>query len=449
MRRIVIAMTLLALSGCSLMPAKLAGKVDASGDGDFLTQRHNLRLSSGGIQLVNTGTPNAGNGDTLYNAFTKINGNTTIFQNMFPSGSGLLISTGAVPNPMALATFSNVVSLFGSGSCTVSSSYVLAADGSCQLNTGGGTVTTTGSPSTGAPAAFSGAASITPMTFANLLTIFTSCGSPSSTKFLNSLGQCATPTGAGTVTSVGINGAGIASFTGVPITASGTAQLAWSGNSGGIPYFSSGTALSSSAALIQNELIIGGGVGAAPFSIGTRGTTSTVLIGNASGAPSFGPVNLATMVTGVCAPLNGCTGENNASNTLTLSGPATFAGTPTGNLGFLETPVSANATSGCGFTAGYTAVIGDSGKLLCNAGSGAITLTIPANSAVPYPVGTWLFFLAPCTAGTITIAITSDTMYLAGSSSSTGSRTLTACGGASAFKYDATTWMISGGSNLT
>lgn len=67
--------------------------------------------------------------------------------------------------------------------------------------------------------------------------------------------------------------------------------------SGGIPYFSSSTAIASSGLLTANALILGGGAGSPPTSMGL-GTSTTVLHGNAAGAPSFGAVNLATDVTG-------------------------------------------------------------------------------------------------------------------------------------------------------
>lgn len=97
----------------------------------------------------------------------------------------------------------------------------------------------------------------------------------------------------GTVTSVGlttqVNVLGVASS---PITSSGTMTLfATNGTSGGVPYFINATNLSSSAALTANRLVIGGGAGTAPSVLGSLGTTTTLLHGNASGAPTFGAVS--------------------------------------------------------------------------------------------------------------------------------------------------------------
>jgi hypothetical protein len=62
---------------------------------------------------------------------------------------------------------------------------------------------------------------------------------------------------------------------------------------------------------------------------------------------------------------------------------------------------------------------------------------------VPFAVGTAVTFINQNGAGTITIAITTDTMRLAGDGS-TGSRTLAANGIATAVKVTSTEWLISG-----
>lgn len=92
-----------------------------------------------------------------------------------------------------------------------------------------------------------------------------------------------------------------------------------------------------------------------------------------------------------------------------------------------------------------TAVLADSGKGWYGS-SGSNTVTIPANASVAYPVGTVLSF-ANDSATAMTIAITSDTLVLAGSGA-TGSRTLAQYGVATAMKVTSTRWIISG-TNLT
>lgn len=95
----------------------------------------------------------------------------------------------------------------------------------------------------------------------------------------------------------------------------------------------------------------------------------------------------------------------------------------------------------------YTLTLAEAneGILHPTADNNARTFTIPANSSVAYPVGTTLTFINQI--NTVTIAITTDTLTLAGAGS-TGSRTLAAGGMATAIKVTSTLWFISG-SGLT
>jgi hypothetical protein len=208
---------------------------------------------------------------------------------------------------------------------------------------------------------------------------------------------------------------------------------------------------------------------ALPIASGGTGSTSTTF------------VDLTTNVTGTLPVANGGTGITSFG-----TGVATFLGTPssanlaaavtdetgTGALVFantptLESPVLGTPTSGqlsactvdgtdaVGFrntpvnsqSAAYTLVLADSGKTILHpvADDNARTFTIPANSSVAYPVGTVISFVN--LQNTVTIAITTDTMYLA-NDGDTGNRTLAEYGMASAMKVASTTWIISG-SGLT
>lgn len=95
-------------------------------------------------------------------------------------------------------------------------------------------------------------------------------------------------------------------------------------------------------------------------------------------------------------------------------------------------------------TGNYTTVAADAGKHIYHAsGAGAgDTYTIDSNANVPYEIGTAITFVN-MDSNSVTIAIASDTLYLAGSGS-TGSRGLAQYGIATAVKLTSTTWIISG-----
>jgi hypothetical protein len=125
-----------------------------------------------------------------------------------------------------------------------------------------------------------------------------------------------------------------------------------------------------------------------------------------------------------------------ASRTLTLPEPGENV-----TLGYLNIPQNSQS-------AAYTLVLADAGKHIFHPSSdnNARTFTIPANSSVPYPIGTAITFINMAAAN-VTIAITTDTMYLS-SAGTTGSRTLAQYGSATAIKITSTNWIISG-SGLT
>jgi hypothetical protein len=122
-----------------------------------------------------------------------------------------------------------------------------------------------------------------------------------------------------------------------------------------------------------------------------------------------------------------------ASNTLTVDG--------TDAVGFRNIPINSNS-------AAYTTVLADSGKVIFHPSTdaNARTFTIDSNANVAYPLGTAITFIN-MTSQAVTIAITTDTMYLS-SAGTTGSRTLAQYGSATAIKMTSTTWLISG-SGLT
>jgi hypothetical protein len=130
-----------------------------------------------------------------------------------------------------------------------------------------------------------------------------------------------------------------------------------------------------------------------------------------------------------------------ATNTLTLAGTdgTTMTFPPaSASVGYLNIPQNSQS-------AAYELVLADSGKHILHPSADvtARTFTIPANSSVAFAVGTAITFVNQNAGGVVTIAITTDTMRLAGAGT-TGSRTLAANGVATAIKITSTEWIISG-----
>lgn len=160
-----------------------------------------------------------------------------------------------------------------------------------------------------------------------------------------------------------------------------------------------------------------------------------ILTGIGGGAGDV--VGPASAVTARIATFDGVTGK------LIQDGGKTIADVIADALAALAAApvgIPQNAQSGA-----YTLVIGDANKHLLHpaADTTARIWTIPANASVAFPIGTAITFVNQNAAGVITIAITTDTMRLAGTGSS-GSRTLAANGIATALKITATEWIISG-----
>jgi hypothetical protein len=187
-------------------------------------------------------------------------------------------------------------------------------------------------------------------------------------------------------------------------------------------------------------------VASTQFQFFTGTTTQTVVL----------PVT-STLFTGLSyTVVNNSTGvvtvQSSGANTVLVMGPqstATFvciltSGTTAASwsvqAAYANVPQNSQSTA-------YTTVLSDAGKHILHptADNNARTFTIDSNANVPYPVGTTITFVNQI--NTVTIAITSDTMTLAGFGT-TGSRTLSASGIATALKIASTSWIISG-SGLT
>ena len=110
-------------------------------------------------------------------------------------------------------------------------------------------------------------------------------------------------------------------------------------------------------------------------------------------------------------------------------------------VGFRNIPINTQITA-------YTTVLADAGKAIYHPATDLSirTYTIPSSTMVAYPIGTAITFINMSMAA-VNIAITTDIMYLSGPGTS-GTRSLTLYGSATAIKMTSTTWMISG-TNLT
>jgi len=173
------------------------------------------------------------------------------------------------------------------------------------------------------------------------------------------------------------------------------------------------------ATLTANNVVLGNGTN--NVQLVAPGTTGNVLVSNGTTWTS-NVVTITALGTPTSGNLTNCTADG------------------TNSVGYLNIPVNPQ-------TGNYTLVAGDSGKTIYHAlGAAAATYTIPANASVSYVNGTAVSFVN-LSANAVTIAITTDTMYLS-SAGTTGSRTLAQYGTATAVKLANTSWIITG-SGLT
>jgi len=123
--------------------------------------------------------------------------------------------------------------------------------------------------------------------------------------------------------------------------------------------------------------------------------------------------------------------DSKASATTVTAGTVSTAAIGPGYMGLPQ-----NSTT----TGSYTIVAADAGKHIYS--TATRTITIDSNANLALPVGTTVVFVA-ATGATVSIAITTDTLILAGPGT-TGTRTLAPFGLATAMKIAATTWIVSG-----
>ena len=113
--------------------------------------------------------------------------------------------------------------------------------------------------------------------------------------------------------------------------------------------------------------------------------------------------------------------------------PTATASSTAGSVGYLGMPQNSKNTN-------YELVIGDMGKHIYVTATS--TVTVPAYTSVDFPVGTTIAIVAGPSA-TVTIEVTTDTIYLAGDGTS-ANFTLAAYGMATLVKVAQSVWFISG-----
>ena len=194
------------------------------------------------------------------------------------------------------------------------------------------------------------------------------------------------------------------------------------------------------------------GTGTLTVNPATAGTIDNVAIGGTTAAAgkfttltATGTTTLATSLTGLLKAASGVVSTATAGTDYVVPGGA--LGTPssgtlssctvdgTNSVGYLNIPQNSQGSN-------YTLVAADSGKHIYNASGSSVTYTIPANGSVGYAIGTAITFVNMASSN-VTISITTDTLYLAGTGS-TGSRTLAQYGTATAIKITSTSWIITG-----
>lgn len=227
-----------------------------------------------------------------------------------------------------------------------------------------------------------------------------------------------------------------------PLLSGASGAPSWAGiaypaaaTSGGVPFFSSTSAMASSSLLAQNQIVLGGGAGNPPATLGSLGTTTNVLHGNAAGAPSFAAV--------VSADLNitttSCTNQFVTAISVGAVGTCTtdtLAGAQHANQGTTTTLLHGNAAgnpswSAVSLTADVTGTLPEANGGTGNTGGAGTTFTptvscdtpgafaVTSNTGAYQQIGKYLHFSAAWTVSNIGSCASFMTMVIPNSKTAT------------------------------
>jgi hypothetical protein len=405
-------------AGVSSFQTSLSGLTPSTTTTGAITLAGTLGVASGGTGATTLSGYVFGNGTGAFTASSTIAG-TAITGNISGNAANVTGTVVVGNGGTGATTLSGVVYGNGTSAFTAASAaQIVAAIGATAVANATTAAACSGNSATasatGSAVTFNnggaGAASGTTFNGSGAVTVsYNTVGAPSAT-------------GSGASGNWGINVTGSsASCTGNAANVTGTVVV---GNGGtgvttlsGLAY-GNGTSAFTAASAAQVVAIIG----ATAVTNATTATTANALAtGNNYQVNSLGVGTAASGTTGQVAHAGDAYYTSAVSPTSTLS------------IGFRGIPQNSQA-------GGYTCVLADAGQhILCN---GAVTITIPANASVAYPIGTTLTFVNNQAASS-SIAITTDTMYLA-NSTNTSTRTLAQNGVATAVKITSTSWIISG-----
>jgi len=171
---------------------------------------------------------------------------------------------------------------------------------------------------------------------------------------------------------------------------------------------------------------------------GLAKTDSNIMVGNGSAWVLESGATARTSLGAV-----GLTGDESIAGEktftdadITINSALTTPNTSAAEVGFKGSPIVPKDIT-------YELVLTDAGKTIYKStGASGETITIPANAGVAFPVGT-IIVIINGDGGTLSVAITTDTMVLAGAGT-TGTRTLADDAMATIIKVATTTWYISG-----